>query len=193
MNDIFIAMEKLNYPTYRGKVYKKERRAKYTFSYRCEARTFVNTLATNELFKPRLIREMKRVVELLADPFCKLFSPLSIDYDLIEVNQGVCWSLKGRSFAKDAIQEQEGKQCTETACKISEQQESENPDLEPEGNSGVPYSEETASSEILLQGNGLCCHCNGENVYESALDVLGMMVKGFVRYVHIKFLLIVNT
>lgn len=96
VNDISIAMEKLNYPTYRGKVYKKESRAKYTFSYRCEARTFVNTLATNELFKPRLIREMKRVVELLADPFCELFRPLSIDHDLIKVNQGVCWSLKER-------------------------------------------------------------------------------------------------
>ena len=105
VNDISIAMEKLNYATYRGKVYKKESRAKYTFSYRCEARAFVNTLATNELFKPRLIREMRRVVELLGDPFCELFRPLSIDYDLIEVNQGVCWSLKERSFVKDAIQE----------------------------------------------------------------------------------------
>ena len=93
VNDISIAMEKLNYATYRGKVYKKESRVKYTFSYRCEARAFVNTLATNELFKPRLIREMRRVVELLGDPFCELFRPLSIDYDLIEVNQGVCLSL----------------------------------------------------------------------------------------------------
>ena len=106
VNDISIAMEKLNCATYRGKVYKKESRAKYTFPYRCEARAFVNTLATNEFFKPRLIREMRKVVELLADPYCELFRPLAIDYDLIEVNQGVCWSLKERSFVKDAIQEQ---------------------------------------------------------------------------------------
>ena len=62
VNDISIAMEKLNYAKYRGKVYKKESRAKYTFSYGCEARVFVNTLATNESLKPRLIREMRRVV-----------------------------------------------------------------------------------------------------------------------------------
>ena len=105
VNDISIAMEKLNYATYRGKVYKKESRARYTFSYRCEARTFVNTLATNEFFKPRLIRDMRKVVELLADPYCELFRPLAIDYDLIEVNQGVCWSLKERAFVKGAIQE----------------------------------------------------------------------------------------
>ena len=41
---------------------------------------------------------------------------------------------------------------TETASEYSEHQESENPDLEPEGNSGVPYSEGTASPEILLKG-----------------------------------------
>lgn len=105
VNDISITMEKLNYATYRGKVYKKESRAKYTFSYRCEARMFVNTLATNEFFKPRLIREMRKEVELLADPYCELFRPLAIDYDLIEVNQGVCWSLKERSFVNDAIHE----------------------------------------------------------------------------------------
>ena len=42
---------------------------------------------------------------------------------------------------------------TETASEISDQ-ESENPDLEPEGNSDVSYSEETASSEILLKVKG---------------------------------------
>ena len=55
---------------------------------------------------------------------------------------------------------------TETASEYSEHQESENPDLEPEGTSDVPYTEETASSEILLKGKGLCCYCSGENVYE---------------------------
>ena len=70
--------------------------------------------------------------------------------------------------------------------------------LEPEGNSDVQYSEETASPDIELKGKGPCYYCNGENVYQravvkSALDVSGMMVTRFVRYAHIKFLLIVNT
>ena len=54
---------------------------------------------------------------------------------------------------------------TETASEYSEHQESERPDLEPEGNSDVPYTEKTASSEILLKGKGPCYYCNGENVY----------------------------
>ena len=57
---------------------------------------------------------------------------------------------------------------TVTASEISDQ-ESEKPDLEPQGNSDVPYSEETASSEILLQIKGPCYYCNGEKVYERAV------------------------
>ena len=105
VNEISIAMEKLNYATYRGKVCKRESRAKYTFSFRFEARAFVNAAATKEWSKPRLIREKRRVVELLADPYCELFRLLAINHDLIKVNQGVCWSLKERYFVKDAIQE----------------------------------------------------------------------------------------
>ena len=53
----------------------------------------------------------------------------------------------------------------ETASEISDQ-ESENQDLEPEGNLD---EEETASSEILLKVKGPCYHCNGENAYERAI------------------------
>ena len=51
----------------------------------------------------------------------------------------------------------------------SEHKESENPDLEPEENSDLSYTEKTASSEILLKGKGPCYYCNGEKVYERAV------------------------
>ena len=54
VNDITIAMQRLQHASYRGKVYKRGERSKYTYSYRGEARAFVNTLATNEFFKSRL-------------------------------------------------------------------------------------------------------------------------------------------
>ena len=54
VNDITIAMKKLNYASYREKVYKKDPRSRYTYSFKCESRAFVNTLATNEQFKSRL-------------------------------------------------------------------------------------------------------------------------------------------
>ena len=43
VNDITITMKRLNYATYRGKIYKKDTRAKFTYLYKCEARAFVNT------------------------------------------------------------------------------------------------------------------------------------------------------
>lgn len=76
INDIAIAMGKLDYGTYRGKIYKRDARSMFTFSYKCEARVFVNTLATNERFKSRMLPQMKRVIELLSDPYCELFWPL---------------------------------------------------------------------------------------------------------------------
>ena len=105
VNDIAIAMGKLDYGTYRGKIYKRDARSMFTFSYKCEARVFVNTLATNERFKSRMLPQMKRVIELLSDPYCELFRPLTVDYDLIEVSKGVCWSLKKGKFVEDAIEE----------------------------------------------------------------------------------------
>ena len=105
VNDIAIAMGKLDYGTYRGKIYKRDARSMFTFSYKCEARVFVNTLATNERFKSRILPQMKKVIELLSDPYCELFRPLTVDYDLIEVSKGLCWSLKKGKFVEDAIEE----------------------------------------------------------------------------------------
>ena len=105
VNDITITIQRLQYASYRGKVYKRDERSKYTYSYKCEARAFVNTLATNEFFKSRLIQDMRKLIELLSDPHCKLFQPLVIDYDLIEVNDGICLSVKERSFVESPIEE----------------------------------------------------------------------------------------
>ena len=97
VNDIVIAMNRLGYASYRAK-YKKDSRLKYTYSYRCEAMAFVNTLATNEFFKSRLIREIWQI-------HIANCSPLTVDYDLIEVNNGFFWSIKRRDFVNGAIQD----------------------------------------------------------------------------------------
>ena len=103
INDIKIAMKSLQYSSYRGKIYKKDNRSRFTFPYNCEPRAFVNSLATKEFFKSRLLKETKKVIELLGDPYCELFQPLTVDYDLIEVNSYSCWSIKRRAFVDGAI------------------------------------------------------------------------------------------
>ena len=68
INDISMAMRRLDYAIYRGTVYRKCEGAVYSYSYKCDVKAFVNSLAANESFKARLLREMKKVIDLLADP-----------------------------------------------------------------------------------------------------------------------------
>lgn len=107
VNDIGIAMKRLGYALYGGKVYKKCDKAKYTYSYKCEVEAFVNSLAANESFKARLLKDMKRVIDILANPHCEVIRPLCVDYNLIEVNDGKCWSIKERRFLEDAIEDKD--------------------------------------------------------------------------------------
>ena len=56
-------------------------------------------LAANESFKGRLLKNMRRVI----DPDCEVIRPISVDYNLIEVNAGRCWSIKERLFVESPI------------------------------------------------------------------------------------------
>ena len=51
INDISIAMKKLGYALYGGKVYSKSERAEYSYWYKCEMEAFINSLAANDTFK----------------------------------------------------------------------------------------------------------------------------------------------
>ena len=84
--DIGITMKKLEYALHRGKIYKKEPQARYTYQYKCEPRAFVNSLAANNFFKARLLNDMKRVIDIASDPYCEVIRPIRINYNLIEVN-----------------------------------------------------------------------------------------------------------
>ena len=103
VNDIGLAMKKMEYALFRGKMYKKVPLAKYTFAYKCEVRVFINSLAANEFFKARLLKDMRKIIDILSDPDCEVIRPISIDYNLIEVDGGHCWSIKGRRFVNDPI------------------------------------------------------------------------------------------
>ena len=92
VNDIDAAMKRLENPLCGGNVYKECDKAKYTYSFKCEVEAFVDGLEANELFKARLLKDMdvKKVMEILANPHCEVIRPLCVDYNLIEVNDGWC-------------------------------------------------------------------------------------------------------
>ena len=45
----------------------------------------MNSLAANESLKARLVRDMKKVIDILTDPDCEVICPIVVDYNLIEV------------------------------------------------------------------------------------------------------------
>ena len=65
----------------------------YTYSYNCDVKAFVNSLPANESFKARLLRDMKKVMDILADADCEVIGPIVVHYNLIEVNEEKCWSV----------------------------------------------------------------------------------------------------
>ena len=103
INDIGIAMKSTEYALFRGKIYKKCPMAKFTYAYKCEVKAFINCLAANESFKSRLLQ---KVIDVLADPDCEVIRPICVDYNLIEVNSGQCWSVKERRFLSSPIPEE---------------------------------------------------------------------------------------
>lgn len=86
-------------------MYKKDPRAICAHTQKCEARTSINTLATNKHFKSQFIQYRNRIIELSSDQHCEPFHPLVISYNLIEVNDGVCWSLKDHAFKENPIED----------------------------------------------------------------------------------------
>ena len=63
----------------------------------------MNSLAANESFKATLLKDMKRVIDPLSDPDCEVISRIVVDYNLIEVNEGHCWSVLERRFLSNTI------------------------------------------------------------------------------------------
>ena len=55
INDIEIVMKSLHYSLFKGKIYKKVEGARYTSSFKCDVRAFLNSLVANEHFKGRLL------------------------------------------------------------------------------------------------------------------------------------------
>ena len=100
LNDIERAMERLHYAIYRGDVFRKVPTAIYTYQHCCSVKKFLSILASNPSLKEAIIKHMAKLESLLADPDNELVKQLKINFDLIEVNDGWCFSLKQRKFVK---------------------------------------------------------------------------------------------
>ena len=107
------AMEKLGYALYRGEVYKKVSVSKYTFQHCCSVWKFLSLLGNSEHFKEIMVKHINRLDNMLGVPESEFTRQLRINYDLIEVSDGRCFSISRRRFVENAISDTDiGKETT---------------------------------------------------------------------------------
>ena len=110
LNKIERAMAKLGYALHKGDVFKKNEASMYTFEHACSIKKFLSVLANNDQLKEIIITNFNKLESILADPECEFTKQLRINYDLIEVLNGWCFSLSQRRFVQNPIKEI-GKEC----------------------------------------------------------------------------------
>ena len=77
----------------------------YTFEHASSIKKFLSVLANNDQLKEIIITNFNKLESILADPECEFTKQLRINYDLIEVSNGWCFSLSQRTFVQNPIQE----------------------------------------------------------------------------------------
>ena len=107
MNDIERAMAKLGYALHSGEMFKRVKNSEYTYQHCCSVKKFLSLLGSNDQFKDTIIKHMNKLVEILGDRECEFMRQLRINYDLIEVNGGWCFSVSQRKFVLHPIQGKE--------------------------------------------------------------------------------------
>ena len=101
LNKIERAMAKLGYALHKGDVFKKNEASMYTFEHACSIKKFLSVLANNDQLKEIIITNFNKLESILADPECEFTQQLRINYDLIEVLDGWCFSLSQRRFVQN--------------------------------------------------------------------------------------------
>ena len=79
--------------------------SQFTFKFLCPMKTFLLNLMGNETFKDRLVKHFQHVLPLLSEPESNLISQLTIDRNLVEVQDGWLWSFSAGSFVQGVISE----------------------------------------------------------------------------------------
>ena len=75
-----------------------------TYQHWCSVKKFLSLLESNDQFKDTIINYMNKLVEILGNRECEFMKQLRINYDLIEVNGGWCFSVSQRKFLFHPIQ-----------------------------------------------------------------------------------------
>ena len=98
MNNIERAMAKLGYALHSGEMFKKVKNSESTYPHCFSVKKFLALLGSNDQFKDTIIKHLNKLVEILGDRECEFVKQLRVNYDVIEVNGGWCFSIGQRKF-----------------------------------------------------------------------------------------------
>ena len=104
MNGIERTMAKLGYALHSGDIFKN---SEYTYQHCCSVKKFLSLLGRYDQFKDTIIKHLNKLVEILGDRECEFVKQLRVNYDLIEVNGGWCFSISQRKFVLHPIKSTE--------------------------------------------------------------------------------------
>ena len=103
IRNIARVMEICKHALYRSAIYTIPDNAKMTYVRMMDVSTYLNKLLANDALNNALVRNFQAVEKILSHPACEIVEQIQFDFDLIEVSNGVCFSISGRRFIPNAI------------------------------------------------------------------------------------------
>ena len=89
----------------RGKVCAKPEAAQFTFVPMMDPDTYLNKLLANFTIRDSILKSIEKLVKLMRNPACELFSQIKLDLDLIQVLNGKSLKILERKFISTLLQE----------------------------------------------------------------------------------------
>ena len=96
-------MEICKHALYRSAIYAIPDNAKMTYVRMMDVGTYLNKLLANDALNNALVRNFQAVEKILSHPACEIVQQIEFDFNLIEVSNGVCFSINSRRFIPNAI------------------------------------------------------------------------------------------
>ena len=91
-------MEICHHVLYKSEIYSRPDEAQMTYVHMMDVSTYLNKLLANDALNNELVKNFQAVERILSHPACKVVRQTKIDFDLIKVCNGFCFSTSKRAF-----------------------------------------------------------------------------------------------
>ena len=99
------ALKDGDHTLYRGNVFSRAEGSEFTYSHLDTVEDYVNRLLGFPQLSQHILNHKTRLIDILAHKSCTIIEQMRIDYDLIEVNNGMTWKFSERRFVECPLDE----------------------------------------------------------------------------------------